>query len=279
MTSAPIRYYGSKWRLASWVISFFPPHETFVDVFGGAGNIILQKQPSKVEIYNDIDSSIHEFFKVMKCPDKVVELKRLLDLTPYSRDVFKEARQSAGTDVERALQILILSHFGHGSSGLRGRNTGFRSFYGDAIKTASQIRLWRDKAKAVDNVSERFKTVALENLDCLDLIERCNYRDVLLYLDPPYPKDVRSHTRNEYNHEMDEEGHRRLLDLITGLDAMVVLSGYPGSLYDELPWQSYTTQARTINASFRTEKIWVNDLAAANLETDLLELELFSQTN
>lgn len=269
MKSALIRYYGGKRRLASWVIRHFPAHRVFVDVFGGAGNIIMQKERAKVEIYNDLDDSMYEFFQVMSVPSQREWLKHLVDTMPYSRSAFNDARVKADCPVRRALQILVLSHFGHGSSGLRGRNTGFRSFYGDPIKTASQLRLWREKSSVIDETADRFRGVLLENLDALKLIDRCDRgQRVLLYLDPPYPMGVRKGKALEYAHEMTDEYHEQLFERIQTVKSMLVISGYPGSIYDGLGWEFRETQARTIDASFRTEKIWMNPLASARLDEE-----------
>ncbi|WP_366539342.1 DNA adenine methylase [Salmonella enterica] len=63
--SPALRYHGSKFRLAKWVISFFPEHHTYVEPFGGGAGILLRKQRSYAEIYNDIDEDIVNFFRVI----------------------------------------------------------------------------------------------------------------------------------------------------------------------------------------------------------------------
>ena len=50
-----LKYSGAKWLLADWIISHFPPHETYLDVFGGSAAVLIQKPPAKYEIYNDLD--------------------------------------------------------------------------------------------------------------------------------------------------------------------------------------------------------------------------------
>lgn len=70
LTDAPtrpaLRYFGGKWILGKWIISQFPQHKSYVDVFGGAANILLQKDISPVEVYNDIDRGVVTFFQVLR---------------------------------------------------------------------------------------------------------------------------------------------------------------------------------------------------------------------
>src|SRR3546814_12256195 len=53
-----VRWHGGKWRLAAWVISFFPRHVTYVEPFGGGASVMLQKAPAKAELYNDLDETM-----------------------------------------------------------------------------------------------------------------------------------------------------------------------------------------------------------------------------
>lgn len=75
----------SKNQLAPWIVSQFPAHEVFVDVFGGSAAITLAKPPSTVEIYNDADESLVNFFRVVRDPATFERLQLRLSLTPYSR--------------------------------------------------------------------------------------------------------------------------------------------------------------------------------------------------
>ena len=78
-----LRYHGGKWNLASWIISHFPVHECYVEPFGGAASVLLQKSRSPLEVYNDLDGRVVSFFSVLR--ERPDELARLLSLTPYAR--------------------------------------------------------------------------------------------------------------------------------------------------------------------------------------------------
>ncbi len=79
----PLRYHGSKWRLAPWIIDRFPPHRLYCEPFGGGAAILLRMMPSEVEIYNDIDGRVVNFFRMVR--EQTSELMVQLLLTPYAR--------------------------------------------------------------------------------------------------------------------------------------------------------------------------------------------------
>jgi DNA adenine methylase len=95
-----LRYFGGKWLLAPWIISNFPGHKTYVEPFGGGANVLLRKAPSKFEIYNDIDSNVVNFFRVLREDHR--GLARLISLTPFSREEFLLAMEPIEDPIERA---------------------------------------------------------------------------------------------------------------------------------------------------------------------------------
>ena len=75
-----LKYYGSKFRLAQWITSHFPAHKHYVEPFGGAANVLLVKEPSKLETYNDLNNAIVNFFRMLRArPDELIEQ---INLTP-----------------------------------------------------------------------------------------------------------------------------------------------------------------------------------------------------
>ena len=72
-----LRYYGGKWMLAPWIIQHLPDHKTYVEPFGGVASVLMRKAPSQVEIYNDLNSELVNFFKILRNP---YTAKRLVEL-------------------------------------------------------------------------------------------------------------------------------------------------------------------------------------------------------
>lgn len=98
----PLRYHGGKFRLAPWIIPQIPEHRVYVDIFGGGAGVLLRKTRSKIEIYNDLDENVVNVFRVMRDPLELERLCRLIALTPFSRDEFKDSYVWAGDPVEAA---------------------------------------------------------------------------------------------------------------------------------------------------------------------------------
>jgi len=101
MVRSPFRYYGSKWRLAPWIISYFPNHTAYVEAFGGMGAVLMQKQPSPIEVFNDLDQRVINFFRVLR--EQQEQLITQLRLTPYTRLECDVARVDEGSSLERVI--------------------------------------------------------------------------------------------------------------------------------------------------------------------------------
>ena len=102
-----LRYFGGKFRLAPWIIRHFPAHQCYVEPFGGAAGVLLRKVPSQFEIYNDLDSAIVTFFRVVR--ERPDELMRALILTPFSRQEYADAYEPTTDDLEQARRLFVLA--------------------------------------------------------------------------------------------------------------------------------------------------------------------------
>lgn len=108
-------YPGGKAKISSWVISFFPGHKIYVESFGGAAGVLLNKEPSPLEVYNDLNSNLVTFFRVLRDKEKAAELIRRLRLTPYAREEYYSFYpMPEGDDIERARALIGRSSMGIG---------------------------------------------------------------------------------------------------------------------------------------------------------------------
>lgn len=109
----PILWYGSKTGMVPYLLSLMPPHKTCVEVFGGSGAFLFAKQAADVEIYNDLDQKLAEFFRLLTDPQKARLLRLRLELILYSRDVYDDYLQrfdSLTDEIERGVAFVIIAN-------------------------------------------------------------------------------------------------------------------------------------------------------------------------
>lgn len=253
-TRPVLRYHGGKWKLASWILSFFPEHKVYTEVFGGAASILIRKPRSYAEVYNDLDSEIVNVFKVLR--EQGEELKRLLRLTPFARDEFLEAYQPTPDPVEAARRTIIKAFMGFGSNSIIAKS-GFRANSNRSGTTPAHD--WVNYADVLDGLIERLRGVIIENRPALEIIAAHDSLDTLHYIDPPYLHSTRTGSKG-YRHEMTDEEHRELAEFLGNCQGKVIVSGYPSELYESLyaNWYREEKAALADGARKRVEVLWLN---------------------
>ena len=272
-----LRYHGAKFRLAPWVIEHFPLHRCYVEPFGGAAGVLLQKPRAYAEVYNDLDGEVVNFFRVLRDPRTRAELIAACNETPYAREEFEMAWQPCDDPVERARRLAVRAQMGFGSCGATKGVTGFRIDTKRSYGTAQQH--WVEYPSAVAKAGERMSGVLIENRPAIDVMLQHDAADTLHFVDPPYLHStrVRSNTTHlrYYRHEMDDAEHVELLEVLRSLNGMVVLSGYPSALYAEKlkGWAQRQTLSRISagrGGAVRTEVIWLNQRCENALQQSTL---------
>lgn len=267
-----LRYHGGKWMLAEWIISHFPAHKVYVEPFGGAASVLIQKPRSYAEVYNDLDEEIVNLFRVVR--DRGDELRTKLELTPYARDEFLEAYQPCEDQLERARRTVVKSFMGFASAAVTQKtatspgagfkaSTGFRSNSNRSGTTPAHD--WANYPYRVDALIGRLRGVVIENRDAADVIRAHDGPHTLHYIDPPYVHETRGlrqwRVPQSYRHELTDNDHRDLARLLQTVQGMVVVSGYACPLYDDelFPsWQRIERKAFADGAQERTEVLWIS---------------------
>lgn len=268
----PLRWLGGKFRLAPVIVSHFPPHRLYAELYGGGGSVLWHKPRSYNEVYNDLDGELVNLFRVLRSDD-APELLRQLTLTPYAREEYWAAFEPTEDPIERARRTVVRSHMGHGTSGARlDRPTGFRS--DGTSGTTNVAGEWAELPAALNFIVDRIRGVSIEQKPALELLARYDDPSVLIYLDPPYLPATRSTKSRKpgeryhtYAFELTEADHEELLAAVQRSRAMIVLSGYPHPLYDAAldGWTRREVEARAHRNSPRTEVLWINPPAAEAL--------------
>lgn len=262
--SPALRYHGAKFRLAPWVMQFFPDHRVYVEPFGGAAGVLLQKPRAYAEVYNDLDDDIANFFRVLRDPEQAEQLIQQLHLTPYARSEFDLSYEDCTDPVERARRTAVRAGMGFGSAGATKGVTGFRIDTARPYGTAQH--LWTRYPGQLPAVIERLQGVLIENRPAIEVMQQHDTPDTLHFVDPPYVFGTRSQrnvVQGCYRHEMTDEQHMELLGVLKNLQGMVVLCGYASELYERelADWQVHTTGSRISagrGTAVKTEVLWIN---------------------
>ena len=266
-TQRILHYPGSKWRTAEWIISYFPEHVTFVDLFCGSLAILCSKDRSKIETVNDLDSEIINLFKIIR--ERPVELSYAIEFTPHSREEYYKSYEECSDELERARRLVIRLWQGRG--GKTSHRTGWRSMI--EHNGPLPAKEWIQFPDKITAVAERLQGVQIENQCAMKLIERYNNKkDVLLYADPPYLSSTR--TTTSYKYEMSDKQHSELLDALDDFNGSVILSGYANEMYDTKlqHWSRYTKNAVAEAGAKRQEIIWINPHTMSKLKYQQLSL-------
>ncbi|MDQ0510922.1 DNA adenine methylase [Angulomicrobium amanitiforme] len=238
--------------------------------------MLLRKERSYAEVYNDLDDHIVGLFRVLQDDCKAEQLVSRLYLTPFSRREFDLAWEAADNEIEQARRLVIRSFMGFGSNAHNvelGRGaTGFRA---DSTKSGSTpAHDWSRYPASLYSIVERMRGVVIEHRPALQIMTKHDGPNVLHYVDPPYMHETRGlknkhDPKHLYRYELSAEDHQQLLSVLAELKGMVVLSGYPTELYDEMlrGWSRVETKALADGARARTEVLWINPAAATALRT------------
>lgn len=251
-----LRYHGGKWRIGTWIISYFPEHRIYTEAYGGGASVLLKKPRSYAEVYNDLDGEVVNLFLQMR--DAGPELRERLRLTPYARSEFAAAYEPTDDPIERARRTIIKSFMGFGSDAIQ-KPTGFRANSNRSRTTPAHD--WAHYPDALDFAIERLRGVVIENRDALGIIRQHDGPETLHYVDPPYVHKTRKlEGGHRYRFEMTDDQHRELAAALHACRGKVVLSGYKSPLYEWLyrDWFSVEKQALADGAQKRTEILWFN---------------------
>lgn len=273
ITRPVLRYHGGKFgtrgTVADLVASHFPPHRIYVEPFGGAASVLMRKERSYAEVYNDRWGGVVRVFRTLRDQQKGQQLEKALRFTPFARDEMDmttaEHMADIEDDVEFTRRIMLRSFAGFGSAASNpAYNTGFRANANKAGTTPAHD--WKNYPDVVPAFVERLQGVVIENRDALEVMAQHDTPQTLFYVDPPYVHSTRSPKRRrarEYAFEMDDADHEALGAALHALCGMVVLSGYHSELYDRLfkDWACIEFDAMADGAEPRTEVLWLNPAA------------------
>lgn len=240
----PISYYGGKQKLATEIISRIPSHNLYCEPFVGGAAIFFGKQPSPVEVINDTNKELINFYKVVQ--DDFVSLEKEIRITLHSRDLHRKANviyanPDMFSEIKRAWAVWVLS-----SQSFCSKIDGSWGY--DITKTRTPLSITNKKGNFTEDYAIRLQNVQLECTDALKVIRVRDTKDSFFYCDPPYYNSNCGHY-DGYS----IEDFEALLKLLASIDGKFLLSSYQSDLLTKYTngngWHTVTFQQLvTVNA-------------------------------
>lgn len=257
-------WYGGKYSHLEWLLPLLPACHHYCEPFSGSAAVLLNREPSPIETYNDLDAEVANFFRVLRNdPDRLI---RAIGLTPFSREEFARACEidPALPPLERARRFYVRARqvrTGLAQTASLGRwanckNTS-RAGMGGAVSR------WLGAVRDLPEIAERLLRVQIENRPAIEVIQLYDSPTTLFYCDPPYVHATRG-DNNAYSHEMTDDEHRELAEALNAAQGMVAISNYDCELMDELypapRWTKIVSEERTNHSTKdkRVEVLWLN---------------------
>lgn len=200
-------WYGGKFSHISWLLPLLPKCHHYCEPFGGSAAVLLNREPSPVETYNDIDGELVNFFRVLReQKDKLVEA---IGLTPFSREEFFKAIYRNGDDLtglERARRFFVRARqarTGLAQTASLGRWANCKNT--SRAGMSGVVSRWLGSVEDLPGIAVRLLRAQIENRPATDVIKLYDSAETLFYCDPPYVHETRGDDK-AYRFEMDEDG-------------------------------------------------------------------------
>jgi DNA adenine methylase len=205
---------GNKSRIAKDILQYFPQHNTYIELFFGAGGMFFNKTPVKYNFLNDLDSNVINLFEVLMNHKK--ELQEYLEFAPYHEEFFKKCKtDTPKNNIEKAVYFVVLSN-----SGYLGKPDTLKFGQGN------------QKFITIQNIEKTYLFLAscnnqFLNKDFKKVIKAINFKDKLdkkasfIYADPPYLD-----TDDNYSNSFTEQDSQDLFELLVNSGIKFAMSEF-----------------------------------------------------
>jgi len=220
----PISYYGGKQNLVATILPLFPDHITYTETFVGGGAVFWSKPPSEVEVINDYNRELINFYEV--CKNEFVELEKMVRISLHSRSLHSDAivmyeNPHLFTRIQRAWAVWVLS--AQSFSSMLDGSWGY-----DRLKGTTSQKIANKRDSFTEGLAIRLQNVQIENTAALRIIKSRDHVDSFHYCDPPY---FNSDCGHYDGYSVDD--FRNLLQMLTSIEGKFLLSSYPSDILKE----------------------------------------------
>jgi DNA adenine methylase len=258
-------WYGGKFSHLNWLLPQLPECHHYCEPFAGSAAVLLNREPSPVETYNDVDGEVVNFFRVLR--DQKERLIEAIGLTPFAREEFYRAVARNGAshelpDWERARLFFVRARqarTGLAQTASLGRWANCKNT--SRAGMSGVVSRWLGSVADLPEIALRLLAVQIENRPALEVIRLYDGRGTLFYCDPPYVHATRGDPK-AYRFEMSDGEHRELARLLHVIKGKAAVSGYRCPLMDELydGWRREEAPPKVCHSvkKARREAVWMN---------------------
>ena len=257
-------WYGGKFSHLNWLLPWLPKCHHYCEPFAGSAAVLINREPSPVETYNDIDGEVANFFRVLR--DNKQALVEKIGLTPFSREEFYYSVSKNPARVEDEIERARLFYVRARQARTGLAQTASLGRWANCKNTSRAgmsgvVSRWLGAAEDLPFIAERLLRVQIENRPAVEVIRLYDDRNTLFYCDPPYVHGSRTDTK-AYGYEMTDAEHKELAYTLKRCKGKVAASGYRCDLMDELykGWKRIDAPEKMCHSvkKSRTEALWMN---------------------
>jgi DNA adenine methylase len=252
---------GGKFSHLDWLLPLLPVCHHYCEPFAGSAAVLLNREPSPVETYNDIDGEVANFFRVLR--DRKEKLVEVISLTPFSREEFYRAVSTNGnlkqlSELERARLFFVRAR--QARTGLA--QTASLGRWANCKNTSrAGMSGVVSRVEDLPEIALRLLRVQIENRPAVEVVHLYDDKETLFYCDPPYVHSTRG-DKKAYGFEMKDAEHRDLAQVLSQVKGKVAVSGYKCELMENLyrGWRCVEAPPKNCHSikKMRTEALWMN---------------------
>ncbi len=256
-------WYGGKFNHLDWLLPLLPKCHHYCEPFAGSAAVLLNREPSPVETYNDVDGEVVNFFRVLR--NQKDELIQAIGLTPFSREEFYVSLGTNGkpvSNLERARRFFVRARqarTGLAQTASLGRWANCKNT--SRAGMSGVVSRWLGSVDALPDIALRLLRVQIENRPAIEVIRLYDSPATLFYCDPPYVHSSRGDAK-AYSFEMVDTEHCELAQVVIRCKGNVAVSGYRCDLMDELYRKLRRVDAPPKHChsikKLRQEAVWLN---------------------
>jgi DNA adenine methylase len=242
---APITWYGSKTKLVPWLSQYMPRHRRFVEPFGGSGVFTFQKEPAEESVYADVDERIVNFMRWLR--DDVAALQEAIRrIEPTEENYTKRSHYRSHDDgVSGAAWLFFKCKSSYSGSP---ENIG-----GFDLMRNNKLVGYLNAIRRLPSWSQRLQNVTILHASYEQTFAAYDSSETLWFIDPPYPKAMRTRLEG-YRFEMSDAQHVRLLEQVKELRGKVMLTTYLTRFDYGVPVASNTIYLKALDGWWYTSK-------------------------